>query len=75
MFLVAEQTAVIGQLSADTGLGEQLTEALMASPPELMVRALDRARKQAGSVADYLVSNGVTEEDLNALKAALVTVG
>jgi protein-tyrosine phosphatase len=75
MYLVAEQTAVIGQLGADTGLGEQLTEALMASPPELIVRALDRARKQAGSVAAYLASNGLTEEDLNALRAALVTAG
>lgn len=73
MYLVPEQTAVIGRLSVDTGLGEQLTEALMASPPELIVQTLDRARNQSGSIADYLASNGVTEADLNALRAALVT--
>jgi protein-tyrosine phosphatase len=72
MYLIAEQTAVIGQLSAATGLGEQFTEALLASPPELILRVLDRAREQAGSVAEYLVGNGVTEEELAALKAVLV---
>lgn len=73
VYLIAEQTAVIGQISADTGLGEQLTEALMASPPELIVRALDRAREQAGSVEGYLAHNGLTESDLDALRAVLVT--
>ncbi len=73
MYLIAEQTAVIGQISADTGLGEQVTEALMASPPELIVRTLDRARDQAGSIAGYLAGNGVTQADLNALRTALVT--
>jgi protein-tyrosine phosphatase len=73
MYLIPEQTAVIGQIAADTGPGERLTEALMASPPDLIMRTLDRARKQAGSIADYLASNGVTETILNALRAALVT--
>jgi protein-tyrosine phosphatase len=73
VYLIADQIAVIGQISADTGLGEQLTEALMASPPELIVRVLDRARAQAGSVAGYLAANGVTEADLDALRAVLVT--
>jgi protein-tyrosine phosphatase len=73
VYLIAGQTAVIGQISADTGLGEQLTEALMASPPELIVRALDRARAQAGSVEGYLADNGVTQADLDALRAVLVT--
>jgi protein-tyrosine phosphatase len=73
MYLVSDQVAVIGQLGADTGLGEQLTEALMASPPELIVRSLDRARQQAGGIAGYLASNGVTEAELAALRAALVT--
>jgi|HubBroStandDraft_1064217.scaffolds.fasta_scaffold05905_6 protein-tyrosine phosphatase len=73
MYLVSEQIAVIGQISADSGLGEQLTEALMASPPGLILRALGRAREQAGSVAGYLARHGVTEDDLTALAAALVT--
>jgi protein-tyrosine phosphatase len=73
MYLMSDQVAVIGQLGADTGLGEQLTEALMASPPELILRTLDRARAQAGSITGYLASNGVTDADLEALRAALVT--
>jgi protein-tyrosine phosphatase len=73
MYLVPESIAVIGQLIADSGLGEQLTEALLASPPELIVRTLDRARAQAGSIVGYLASNGVTEADLASLRAALLT--
>ena len=72
MFLVAEQTAVIGQISAASGLEEQHMRALMASPPALITRSLARAREQAGSIAGYLVSNGMTEAELAALRAALV---
>jgi protein-tyrosine phosphatase len=72
MFLVAGQTAVIGQISAASGLDEQLMQTLMASPPELMTRTLARAREQAGSIAGYLKSNGLTDGDLAALRAALV---
>jgi protein-tyrosine phosphatase len=75
MYLVADQIAVIGRLGVDTGLGEQLTEALMASPPELILGALDRAREQAGSIAAYLSHYGVTDADLIALRARLVTAG
>ncbi len=73
MYLLADRVALIGQLGVDTGLGERLTEALMASPPDLILRTLDRARAQAGSIAGYLASYGVTEADLAALSAALVT--
>jgi len=73
MYLVSEDVAVIGQISADSGLSEQLSEAMMASPPELILRTLDRARAQAGSIAGYLARNGVTEDDLAVLRAVLVT--
>lgn len=73
MFLVAEETAVIGQISAASGLDEQLMRTLLASPPELMTRTLARARAQAGSIAGYLTSNGLTDADLVALRTALVT--
>ncbi len=73
MYLDAEQTPVIGQIRASSGLGDQLTDALMASPPELIVRAMDQARTQAGSIEGYLASNGVTQADMTALRAALVT--
>jgi protein-tyrosine phosphatase len=72
MYLVQGQTAVIGQISAASGLDEQLMQTLMASPPELMTRTLARAREQAGSIAGYLISNGLTDADLAALRTALV---
>lgn len=72
MYLVPEQTAVIGQISAASGLDEQLMRTLIASPPELMTRTLARAREQAGSIAGYLIRNGLTDADLAALRTALV---
>lgn len=72
MYLVPEQIAVIGQISAASGLDEQLMRALIASPPELITRTLARAREQAGSIAGYLTRNGLTDADLAALSAALV---
>jgi protein-tyrosine phosphatase len=73
MYLVPEQTAVIGQISAASGLDEQVMRTLMASPPDLILRTLARAREQAGTIAGYLTSHGLTDADLAALKAALVT--
>ncbi len=55
--------------------GDRLTVALLASPPELILRVLDRARRQAGSIADYLAVHGVTCAELNALRSALVIAG
>lgn len=72
MYLIPEQTAVIGQISAASGLDEQVMRTLIASPPELMTRTLARAREQAGSIAGYLTSNGLTDADLAALRTALV---
>jgi protein-tyrosine phosphatase len=71
-YLDPEQTPVIGQIRANSGLGERLTETLMASPPQLILNSLRRARNQAGSIAGYLGRNGVTAAELSALKTALV---
>jgi protein-tyrosine phosphatase len=73
LYLDPRHTPTIGRVRQGSGLGEALTEALLASPPELIVATLDRAREQAGSVLAYLARNGVTEADLSALRAALVT--
>lgn len=73
MYLEADQTPVIGQIAASSGLGDQLTQAMLASPPELIVRALDLARQQGGSMEAYLARNGVSEADLSAIRSALVT--
>lgn len=63
--------AAIGFVSADTGMDEQLTAELLASPPELILRALDRARGYGGIDA-YLTAHGVTASDLGRLRRALV---
>lgn len=73
LYLDPQNTQTIGQIQADSGLGASLTVALLASPPELILRALDRARQRSGSVAGYLAECGVTAADLQNLRTALVT--
>jgi protein-tyrosine phosphatase len=73
LYLDPTRIAVIGRLRAEFSVDDQVTAAMMASPPELILRVLDRARQQAGTSTDYLISHGVTEEDLTRLRAALVT--
>jgi len=73
LYLDPQLTPAIGRISADTGLDEQVTQAMMASPPELIMKVLDRARDQAGSVEGYLAHHGVTQAELAALKKVLVT--
>ena len=75
LYLDPQHTATIGRIQDSTGLGERLTAALLASPPELILRALGRARMSAGSVADYLRRHGVTCAELTALRSALVAEG
>lgn len=71
-YLYATNEAAIGFVSADTGMSEQLTADLLASPPELILRALDRARGHGGIDA-YLAAHGVTASDLGRLRRALVS--
>lgn len=74
-YLDPQHAPAIGHVQESTGLGERLTAALLASPPELIARALDRARRQAGSITNYLAGCGVTCAELKALRSALVTEG
>jgi protein-tyrosine phosphatase len=71
-YLNAEQTPVIGQLQASTGLSEEVTTALLVSPPELILGVLDRVRTAAGSEEGYLRAHGVTAEALVSLRSALI---
>jgi protein-tyrosine phosphatase len=71
-YLDQENTAVIGQVKASTGLGESLTNELLASPPALIVRVLANVRASWGSVDEYLLDHGLTAADLASLRAALV---
>ena len=51
LYLDPQLTPAIGRISADTGLDEQVTQAMMASPPELILQVLGPwAWRQAGSV-------------------------
>ena len=73
LYLDPQHTPTIGRVQEGTGLGDRLTAALLASPPELMLRVLARARQQGGSIAGYLAGRGVTCAELAALRSALVT--
>jgi protein-tyrosine phosphatase len=75
LYLDPRHTPTIGRVRESSGLGDWLTAALLASPPELISRVLDRTRRQAGSVADYLTAHGVTCAELTTLRSALVTEG
>ncbi len=71
-FLDPEQTPAIGQLQASTGLGAELTGALLASPPELILWVLGQVTAAAGSAEGYLRAHGVTGQALTSLRAALI---
>jgi len=73
LYLDPSRIAVIGRLQAELDADDKVTAALMASPPELILRVLDRARTQAGSISGYLTSHGVAEQDLARLRTTLVT--
>jgi protein-tyrosine phosphatase len=71
-YLDADKTPVIGQLQASTGMSAERTAELLASPPGLILAALDRAREQAGSAAEYLRAGGMSERAIGRLRAALI---
>jgi protein-tyrosine phosphatase len=72
IYLDPEQTPAFGQLRASTGLGDGLTTALLASPPELILGVLNRITATAGSPEGYLRAHGLTGDALPGLRAALI---
>src|SRR5208282_3986095 len=72
LYLDPDHTPTIGRIRRSTLLGDRLTAALLASPPDLIIGALDRARRLGGSIAGYLAGHAVTSEDIGALHAGLV---
>ncbi len=70
-YLDLANTPAIGQVKASSGLGEKLTNELLASPPPLIAGVLAQVRATWGSVDDYLLSYGLTVADLANLRAAL----
>lgn len=75
LYLDPQHTPTIGMIQESTGLGDRLTADLMASPPELILTMLDRVRQRSGSVTGYLTGHGVSEAELDRLRAGLVTGG
>jgi len=73
LYLDPEHTPTIGRVRNGAGMGDRLTAALLASPPELIQRVLERARERGGSITGYLADHGVPGTDLDLLRAALVT--
>jgi protein-tyrosine phosphatase len=72
VYLDPQRTPSIGRLQASTGLGDEVTRALLGSPPALILDVLDRVRGRAGSAGGYLREHGLTEADLARLRAFLV---
>jgi protein-tyrosine phosphatase len=73
LYLDPQHTPTIGHVQQSTGLRDRLTAALLASPPRLMLRVLDRARRREGSIEGYLSRYGVTAADLTTLRSALLS--
>jgi protein-tyrosine phosphatase len=71
LYLDPLHTPAIAQVREGTGLGERLTAALLASPPALIMRTLERARRHGGSIEGYLTGHGVPGAELAALRSAL----
>jgi protein-tyrosine phosphatase len=71
-YLDPGQTPIIGQLRASTGLSDELTRALLVSPPELILGVLARVTAAAGSAEGYLRAHGLTGEALTILRSALI---
>jgi protein-tyrosine phosphatase len=71
-YLDPSRTAVIGQLQASTGLHDELTSALLSSPPALILDVLARVRAAAGSAAGYLLQHGLPEAAIARLRSALI---
>ena len=71
-YLDPDNTPAIGQLQASTGLGESLTQSLLISPPALILDVLSWVRAAGGSVEGYLLDHGVTQAELDRLRAVLI---
>jgi protein-tyrosine phosphatase len=71
-YLDTEAAPAIAQLQASTGLGAELTQPLLSSPAPLIHEVLARARTAGGSVDGYLLDRGLTEAELDRLRAALL---
>jgi protein-tyrosine phosphatase len=68
----AQMAADIERIRAVGGAGRWIDLGALGSPPQVIHAALARVRNRSGSVSGYLLDNGLTRRDLDALRAALV---
>ncbi|WP_231861632.1 MULTISPECIES: tyrosine-protein phosphatase [Frankia] len=72
-FLRDEAAAAVLRMSARTSAdGAAVAPAMLASPPELILRALDRIRAGFGDTRSYLLAHGATAHALDRLVDALL---
>lgn len=70
-FLGDDYLADIQRRMAAIGLAQSRDHAV-ACPPELILDTLDRITDKHGTVADFLLANGATQDELDTLRTALV---
>jgi protein-tyrosine phosphatase len=63
----------IARIQAVSSVGRWLDLGALGSPPKVIHTALAHVRARSGTVADYLLANGLTRGDLASLRAALIT--
>jgi hypothetical protein len=63
----------ISRIRAISGVGRWLDLGALGASPQVIHDALARIRARSGSVADYLLGNGLTADELGSLRASLVT--
>jgi protein-tyrosine phosphatase len=71
--LAPETARRIARIQAVGSVGRWLDLGALGSPPKVIHTALAHVRARSGTVADYLLSNGLTRGDLARLRAALIT--
>jgi protein-tyrosine phosphatase len=67
-----EVAGAIQRIRAVGGAGQWIDLGALGSPPQVIDTALARIRDRSGSVTGYLLDNGLTRRDIEALRAALV---
>ena len=71
-YLDSENTPVIAQLQASTGLGAELIGPLLSSPASLILDVLAWVRETVGSVDGYLLDRGLSDAELERLRTSLL---
>jgi protein-tyrosine phosphatase len=66
------QTEKAMAAAAASGVDTESMKLSVEAPPELMVELLERLRRQHGSAGDYLLANGLREDELESLRSSML---